>query len=969
MKEITSPSRFLKQLAIGWVFINLLVVVLVGVSINESRLNYQERAAVITQNLSQILEEYIGGVIRNTDVTLQTVADEAEKQLAAGGINKRIMNSYLLRQKARIKESDNFRLSDEKGHVFYGTEVMPGTPINVADRDYFISLSNNSKIGMLISKPMLGRISHKWVLVVARRINKPDGSFAGVVYSGILLERLAETFSSINTGKNGSVILVDDKRSTICRYPEHLGIGSAVGVKIKSPEVIKFFESGAVATTFRTRFTLDGVERTLSYRRISSYPLYVGVGLAKKDYLSEWRKETAKNLALVFLFFLVTLGLAWMIYRYITQRKQAENILQESEKKYRTLIETTDTGFVIIDKDGLVLDANPEYVRLTGHQRLEDILGRSVTEWTAGHDSDRNAAEVKECFKEGFVRNFNVDYIDKDGKITPVEINATVVGTEQGQLVVTLCRDITERKQAEEEVLSEQNFIQNILSTTPNLIYIYDLIERCNVYANREVTVILGYTEEQLRSMGSMLFSNILHPDDVPVVSQHHARFLTAGDGEVLEATYRMKHSNGQWRWLASKDIVFSRDKEGKPLQILGTATDITESKLAQEEKAKIAEQLRQAQKMEAIGTLAGGVAHDFNNILSAIIGFATMAQMSKNDQKTNEFIKEIVAGANRAAELTHSLLAFSRKQTIALKQVDLNHIVRNINKMLMRVIGEDIKLSNFLINRELVVMADTGQIEQVLLNLATNARDAMPDGGELTIQTDMVNVDISYAEAHLFENTGMYAVLTVSDTGIGMDQKTRENIFEPFFTTKEAGKGTGLGLAMVYGTIKQHSGNINVYSEVARGTTFRICLPMAETEEEAMPQQVEPLSKGKGETILLTEDDPQVRNVTGAYLQQLGYRVIEAENGEEAIKRFIENKDTIAIVLMDVIMPVMNGRQAYEEIKKLTSDVKGIFMSGYTDDVISRKGILEDGFDFIQKPINPAALVRKIGEVLDRKG
>ncbi|MBF0329380.1 MAG: response regulator [Nitrospirae bacterium] len=398
--------------------------------------------------------------------------------------------------------------------------------------------------------------------------------------------------------------------------------------------------------------------------------------------------------------------------------------------------------------------------------------------------------------------------------------------------------------------------------------------------------------------------------------------------------------------------------------------TEIADHKRAEEEKQKLEEQLRQSQKMEAIGVLAGGVAHDFNNILMAIIGFGSMAQKRlKDDQVSHDYVKEMLAGANRAAELTRGLLAFSRKQVIMPKTQNLNGIVFNIEKMLCRIIGEDIEFRAVLGSRDIIVNVDAAQIDQVLMNLVTNARDAMPDGGELIIETGIEDIDESYAVAHLFEKPGKYAVLTVSDTGRGMDLKTRENIFEPFFTTKGIGRGTGLGLAMVYGIIKQHEGNITVDSEPGKGTTFRIYLPlMAAVEKRKEAGTEQPVPLGKGETILIAEDDADVRRIIRLYLQDNGYKTIEAKNGEEAVTVYLENRDSIALLILDVIMPVKNGKNAYDDLKTSRPDIKAIFMSGYTDDILANKGIIQEGFEFIPKPIDPDDMLRKIRAMLDRQ-
>lgn len=395
----------------------------------------------------------------------------------------------------------------------------------------------------------------------------------------------------------------------------------------------------------------------------------------------------------------------------------------------------------------------------------------------------------------------------------------------------------------------------------------------------------------------------------------------------------------------------------------------MTESLAKREaEKAQLEEQLRQAQKMEAIGTLAGGIAHDFNNILTAIIGFGSLLQM-KMDKSTPSrvHVDQILASAERAASLTQSLLAFSRRQVIIPKPLNLNETIMNIKKLLSRLIREDIEFQLQLTSEHLIVMADSGQMDQVLMNLVTNARDAMPDGGVLTIATEAVALPQEFSKTHDTGRPGRYALLSVTDTGVGMDEKTKERIFDPFFTTKEVGRGTGLGLSMIYGIIKQHEGYIDVSSTPDRGTTFRLYLPLIESTLEKEQARTLQLPKGGTETVLIAEDDTIVRMFSKEILEFKGYTVIEAIDGVDAVRKFNKNKQKIQLLLLDVIMPKKNGKEVYNEIVKIRPDIKALFVSGYTSDIIQQKGMLE-GINFIPKPVSAEVLLQKVREVLDGK-
>lgn len=400
--------------------------------------------------------------------------------------------------------------------------------------------------------------------------------------------------------------------------------------------------------------------------------------------------------------------------------------------------------------------------------------------------------------------------------------------------------------------------------------------------------------------------------------------------------------------------------------QIMVVIRDITKRKQAEEEKEKLKMQLLQSQKMEAIGQLAGGVAHDFNNILTVIMGCADyLKEEMKDDDPLQLEVNDILVSTERAASLVKSLLAFGRKQVMNPIPVNLNEIIQRMQRLLARVMTEDIELKTKLTDRNLVIMADPGQIEQALMNLAANAKDAMPLGGSLIISTEFTELDDEYIRTHGYGKTGAYAVIIVSDTGRGIDKNTRARIFEPFFTTKETGKGTGIGLAMVYGIIKQHNGYINIYSEPGEGTTFIIYLPLSNAEvKEEEPEGLPAVERGT-ETLLLAEDNKDVRRHIKAMLEKYGYEVIDAENGEDAVNKFLDNQNRIHLLLFDVIMPKKNGKEAYDIIKKIKPDIKALFMSGYTADVIDRKGIMEEGLNLILKPVSPSALLRNIREVL----
>jgi two-component system cell cycle sensor histidine kinase/response regulator CckA len=428
--------------------------------------------------------------------------------------------------------------------------------------------------------------------------------------------------------------------------------------------------------------------------------------------------------------------------------------------------------------------------------------------------------------------------------------------------------------------------------------------------------------------------------------------------GRSYSNEFRARDREGKERWLR-EDVQIETVAPGR-WRAVGLVIDLTEQK-------RLEEQYRQSQKMEAVGRLAGGVAHDFNNLIAVICGYGELllARMPPDDPKGGP-LREIVKAGEKAARLTRQLLAFSRRQVLQPKHIDLSETVVDFERMLRRLIGEDVEVAVVGSATPCRVLADPGQVEQIILNLAVNARDAMPEGGRLTIETSLVELDADYARQHFSVPPGRYVLLAVSDTGCGMDTATRARIFEPFFTTKEAGEGTGLGLATVYGIVKQSGGDIWVYSEPDKGATFKIYLPeAAEAPAEARPSEPPPTVHGV-ETVLLVEDELAVRRLVRIALEERGYTVLEAEDPDDAVRIAGEHPGEIHLLLTDVVMPGLGGRQVAEQITAVRPQTRVLYMSGYTSDTVVRRGVLTSSAAFLQKPFSPTDLLRKVREVLD---
>jgi len=637
----------------------------------------------------------------------------------------------------------------------------------------------------------------------------------------------------------------------------------------------------------------------------------------------------------------------------ITSRKQAELARINSEKKYRELFNNMRDGSVIISLEGKILDCNHVFLKLTGYKSREVYemcwYDLSLSEW---HHPEKDIIR-REVLKKKYSKLYEKELTGQGGKKIPVELRAYLIKDDinQSAQIWFIVRDISQRKRIESEVLMLAQSVRSVREC----ICVTDINEKF-LFVNDAFLKTYGFKRKEL--IGNHI--SIIQPENLDSKVLHPT--LKGGwNGELIN---RRKDGTKFPIYLSTSII---KDDRKKPVAIVGVSSDISESK-------KFEEQFRQVQKMEAIGQLAGGIAHDFNNILTAINGYAELALM-KMESKNPLFreITGILKAGKRASGLVRQLLAFSRKQMIEPKVIEVNHLIIDLDRMLHRLIGEDINVEIKLDTNLGNIKADSGQIEQILVNIVVNARDAINQRTEMagkkkiTIETSNVYLDKQYILTHPGSKEGMHVCISISDTGIGMDEEVQAKVFEPFFTTKGKIKGTGLGLATVYGIVKQNNGYIYIYSEPDKGTTVRIYWPMETNDEVRKSKPESDLNfKGGKETILFVEDNEEVRKFTITALKTLGYKILAATHGVEAIHMIKQNTEKIDLVITDVVMPEMGGKELAEKILNITPNARILFTSGYTDNHVVHSGTLEKDVDFIHKPYSIASLAEKVRQVLD---
>jgi PAS domain S-box-containing protein len=648
------------------------------------------------------------------------------------------------------------------------------------------------------------------------------------------------------------------------------------------------------------------------------------------------------------------LGISFSCYAFrigLTQYRQHKD--EETVRRQTLAMDSSMDGISLLNEKGIHIYANTAFIRMLGLESSEQIVGLPWRKVHSLQSIDELEPRIRASLQKSSKWSSPLQLRQPHGRSIAVDFSITAM---PDGCIACVCRDLSERYEAEKARAEAETKYRMLVEHVNAITYIAEIgIHGQWFYVSPQVESILGYTSDEWLAIAPE-WDKLIHPDDLPAVI---AAENASQNGFPFQAEFRLRRKDGREVWLNDTAVVIQGSNSHPVME--GIMVDITERK-------QLETQLQQSRKMEAVGRLAGGIAHDFNNLLTIITGYTDLAlSRCSMPLEIRSDIERIDNASGRAAALVRQLLAFSRKQVLQPKTIDLNEVVLNLDKLLRRLMDDNIEMNTHTQKAIGKVKADPAQIEQVIMNLVVNARDAMPRGGRILLETSNVDLDSTYADEHITVKPGKYVMLAVSDTGVGMSQQTIAHIFEPFYTTKESGSGTGLGLSTVYGIVKQSGGYIWVYSEPGKGSTFKVYLPRVEDvaeQPETSPAPAQEIQRG-WETILLVEDEEAVRELIRTVLTEHGYDVIPARDPEHAVKLVASYAREIHMLLTDVIMPGMSGRELANIVSLRRPGIRILFMSGYTDNVITTGGMLEKGLAFLQKPFSPSTLIHKVREVL----
>jgi signal transduction histidine kinase len=956
-----SPTQRVRDLLWGTAFAVVLAIA-VGVALvlwdlRKEAFGDTEREL---RNLVVVLSEQTTRSIGGVDLLLTATLEWLRIEKNASGPQ---IHDMLKARSADAPFMKGIVIFDAQGNLSNLSPTYPPPNINSSDRDYFIALRDHPDMELFVGQPVKNRYNGNWTLHFARAIRSPSGRFAGVVLASVDPSYFERLYSDINLGPDSAISLFRTDGIRLVRHPhDEESIGASFASASLFTEHLKQADLGA----YRDITLQAGVPRVFGYRRLDKYPLVVGASISEDAALASWKRSahligagTAAGIALILL-------LTYLATRRISEREADASAWQSEQLLLKTVFEAIPQGMSVQNRQGVPMLLNSAEVRFrAAWDRAVGLAGSQTPEGPV-HDqlAALRAAELA-VLDQGHTLSVELSVPGPDGSARRYRNTRVPLRDSAGAIAgqVGLTEDVTEIKLREEALTSARHMaevarsrLEHAIEHFPGGIAMYDESDRLalwnskfkEMYRTVEELIVVGTTVQEFnRTYMGREFG--LQGEELDIQAAAGLEMLRAS-----QEPYEYRTRDGRWYQALNAQLPAG-----------GSLVLVLDSTLAKRKD----EDLRHVQKIEAVGQLTGGVAHDFNNLLTVILGCVDLlAIRSGTDPDLARLVGMIGSAAGRGKDLTQRLLAFARRQPLEPSVLDLNQAVAGMSELLRRVLGESIDI-------ELVrgaglwrTMADPSQVENSLLNLAVNARDAMPDGGKLTIETGNVWLDENYAAAQAEVKAGQYVMLSVTDNGAGMKQEVIDRVFDPFFTTKEPGKGTGLGLSMVYGFVKQSGGHIKVYSEVSHGTSVKLYLPRftgplpAETPENPLAAE-EPHGT---EIVLVVEDDELVRANTIQQLQSLGYRVSAAPDAASALA-LLAGKGPLDLLFTDVVMPgSLNGRDLGERAAEMRPGIKILYTSGYSENVVVHHGRLDPGLSLLSKPYGRAELARKIRRLLD---